>query len=90
MFRSVHHVQVAIPAGAEVSARHFYAGLLGLTEIPKPAALAGLGGAWFRSGAIDLHLGVEPEFAPAGKAHPALLTHALSPWQSGAKRPGIR
>lgn len=75
----LHHVQVACPPGGEDAAREFYAGALGLTEVAKPAGLAGRGGAWFRAyddtGAVtaELHLGVEEPFAPARKAHPALV-----------------
>jgi len=66
------HVQVAIPAGEERKARDFYGGILGLAEIPKPANLAARHGVWFAVGARQLHLGVEPGFRPAMKAHPAL------------------
>lgn len=65
----IHHVQVAIPVGSEAEARHFYGDLLGMTEIEKPASLQSLGGVWFRTGSIDLHLGTESPFAPAKKAH---------------------
>ena len=65
------HVQIAIPAGAEDRARAFYVGLLGLREIPKPAAMAVRGGAWFVVGEQGLHVGVEEPFVPARKAHPA-------------------
>jgi catechol 2,3-dioxygenase-like lactoylglutathione lyase family enzyme len=71
----IDHVQVAAPPGCERAARGFYGGLLGLDEIPKPAELAGRGGAWFACGAQQLHVGVEAEFAPAAKAHPALAVH---------------
>jgi catechol 2,3-dioxygenase-like lactoylglutathione lyase family enzyme len=66
------HVQVAMPRGMEDAARSFYAGLLGLVEIPKPAATASRGGVWFECGALQLHLGVEDPFTPARKAHPGL------------------
>lgn len=71
------HVQVAIPPGREDDARAFYAGLLGLTEQAKPADLAARGGVWFCAGALKLHLGVEEDFRPAKKAHPALLVYGL-------------
>jgi catechol 2,3-dioxygenase-like lactoylglutathione lyase family enzyme len=67
------HVQVAAPAGCEALARWFYGELLGLVEIPKPDVLAARGGAWFRCGLQQLHVGVEEPFLPASKAHPALL-----------------
>ena len=72
------HVQLAIPVGSELSARRFYSELLGLTEIPKPPNLAARGGAWFQCGPLQLHLGVESDFRPARKAHPALLVSDLA------------
>ncbi len=69
----IHHVQLACPAGSEDRLRTFYGGVLGLTEIQKPPALAARGGAWFRGHGVELHLGVEPDFRPARKAHPGLL-----------------
>jgi catechol 2,3-dioxygenase-like lactoylglutathione lyase family enzyme len=67
------HVQLAAPPGCEAAARAFYGGLLGLRELPKPAALAARGGVWFALGERhQLHVGVEEPFAPARKAHPAL------------------
>lgn len=65
------HVQLAMPPGGEAAARGFYAGVLGLAERTKPADLAARGGCWFERGAVRVHLGVEPEFRPARKAHPA-------------------
>jgi catechol 2,3-dioxygenase-like lactoylglutathione lyase family enzyme len=64
------HVQLAMPAGMESSAREFYSGVLGLAEESKPPNLAARGGVWFRAGTLRLHLGVDPDFRPARKAHP--------------------
>lgn len=75
---ALHHVQLAMPRGREDEARAFYAGVLGFTELPKPPHLAKLGGAWFRSGAAEVHLGVEDDFRAAKKAHPALLVDDLA------------
>ena len=72
-FLSIAHVQLAMPAGGENTARRFFVELCGMTEIPKPAELAKRGGCWFRSGAVEIHLGVEQDFHPALKAHPALV-----------------
>lgn len=68
----IDHVQVAAPPGCEAEARAFYGALLGLPELPKPAALADRGGCWFACGRQQLHVGVTDPFAPATKAHPAL------------------
>jgi catechol 2,3-dioxygenase-like lactoylglutathione lyase family enzyme len=72
-FLAIDHVQLAMPPGKEDAARSFFCDLLGMVEIPKPAELAKRGGCWFRSGKVDLHLGVESDFRPAVKAHPALV-----------------
>jgi catechol 2,3-dioxygenase-like lactoylglutathione lyase family enzyme len=77
MITGFDHVQIAMPAGREDAARAFYAGLLGMAELPKPPVLAARGGCWFGSGAVVLHLGVEASFAAARKAHPALLVDDL-------------
>jgi len=74
----IDHVQLAIPVGGEALARRFYGELLGLAEVPKPPNLAARGGAWFQCGPLQLHLGIESEFRPAKKAHPALLVSDLA------------
>ena len=71
-FSAVDHVQLAMPAGEEDAARRFYVGLLRMNELQKPAELAKRGGCWFGSGTVQVHLGVEDDFRPARKAHPAL------------------
>jgi catechol 2,3-dioxygenase-like lactoylglutathione lyase family enzyme len=77
VIRGLDHVQIAAPAGCEEEARRFFGGLLGLEELPKPAPLAARGGVWFRAGAQQLHVGVEADFAPARKAHPAFTVDGL-------------
>lgn len=72
LFTKIDHVQLAMPVGGEPRARKFYVGALGFEELPKPVELASRGGVWFRSGDVALHLGVDPDFHPATKAHPAL------------------
>ncbi|GHA40432.1 glyoxalase [Streptomyces tauricus] len=72
MLTAVDHVQLAAPPGAEEALRAYYAGVLGMTEIPKPPVLARRGGCWFSAGAVQLHLGIDPDFRPAKKAHPGL------------------
>ena len=71
------HVQLAMPAGQEASARAFYSGVLGLVEEPKPSNLAKRGGVWFKGGSLRLHLGVDVDFRAAKKAHPAFLVAGL-------------
>jgi len=74
---SIDHIQLAMPAGEEEKARAFYVELLGFTEIPKLPELAKRGGAWFESESAQLHLGVEADFKPARKAHPAFIVDDL-------------
>ena len=73
VFTRLHHMQIAMPAGAEDHARAFFAGVLGMTEVPKPPILARRGGVWFRSGEVELHLGAEEGFVPDRKGHPGIL-----------------
>jgi len=75
----IDHVQLAMPAGpeAENRATAFFAGLLGLPRVAKPPELAVRGGCWFELGPAKVHLGVEQDFRPARKAHPALAVSGL-------------
>jgi catechol 2,3-dioxygenase-like lactoylglutathione lyase family enzyme len=72
------HIQLAIPPGDEDIARAFYCGVLEMAELPKPPHLAVSGGCWFEAGGAHVHLGVERDFHPAKKAHPALLVDDLA------------
>jgi catechol 2,3-dioxygenase-like lactoylglutathione lyase family enzyme len=76
-FERLHHVQLAIPPDGEETARAFYAGVLGMSEVDKPEALRPRGGCWFRGGGWEVHLGVQPDFRPARKAHPGVLVDGL-------------
>jgi catechol 2,3-dioxygenase-like lactoylglutathione lyase family enzyme len=75
---ALDHVQLAMPAGQENAARAFYRDVLGLAERMKPANLAARGGCWFEAGHVRIHLGVDPEFKAAKKAHPAFLVDDLA------------
>jgi len=65
------HVQLAIPPGEEAHCDEFYLTLLGFRVLEKPPILAARGGRWYQRGDVTLHLGVEEDFRPAKKAHPA-------------------
>ncbi|PFG33033.1 glyoxalase [Sanguibacter antarcticus] len=77
-FQGLHHVQLAIPEGAEDKCREFWDRILGFDEIEKPLVLAARGGCWFRGGGLEIHLGVEKDFRPAEKAHPGILISGLN------------
>jgi catechol 2,3-dioxygenase-like lactoylglutathione lyase family enzyme len=68
---TLDQVQIAAPPGCEAEARRFFGELIGLREVEKPKPLRGRGGVWFEAGDRQLHVGVDPDFRPASKAHPA-------------------
>jgi trans-aconitate 2-methyltransferase len=74
---ALDHAQLAIPVGGEHAGRSFYCGLLGLVEQTKPLALAARGGCWFRGFGTEVHLGVDPQFRAAKKAHVGLAVEGL-------------
>ena len=90
-----------MPAGREVDAEQFYCGVLGFAVLPKPEPLKSRGGRWFAVGTVQLHLGVERDFRPARKAHPALrvdgfddlvakLEETGATWRWDDDLPGVR
>lgn len=88
-FIAIDHVQLAMPTREEQRARAFYRDLLGMREIPKPDELAKRGGCWFVSGNVQIHLGIEDNFSPAKKAHPALQCHDYAGLTTNLKNAGI-
>lgn len=89
VFRALHHVQLAMPAGGEAEAEAFYSGILGLTRVGKPPHLEARDGCWFEAGGIRVHLGVESDFRPARKAHPALMVDDLEVLRTVLEEAGI-
>ena len=87
---AIEHVQLAMPAGGEDSARAFYRDLLGIAEREKPPHLAVRGGCWFEDGPVKIHLGVEADFRPARKAHPALVVDDVRALADRLKAAGVR
>lgn len=89
ILKSLHHVQLAMPEGGEEAARAFFCGLLGMREVAKPPSLAGRGGIWCEIGTLRLHVGVEPDFRPAQKAHPAIEVSGLADLADRLQRAGL-
>jgi catechol 2,3-dioxygenase-like lactoylglutathione lyase family enzyme len=85
----IEHVQLAMPAGGEDAAAAFYEGLLGLPRVPKPPHLEARGGCWFERGPAKVHLGVEADFRPARKAHPALTVTGLQALTASLRDAGV-
>jgi catechol 2,3-dioxygenase-like lactoylglutathione lyase family enzyme len=73
----IDHIQIAAPEGCEAAGREFYGSILGLKELEKPPVLRARGGCWFECGRQQLHIGVERDFRPAKKAHPAFAVEQL-------------
>ncbi len=67
MIVNLHHIQIAVPKKQEETARAFYCGILGFSEVVKPREMRGRGGLWFEAQNIQLHLVVEGPFTPAKK-----------------------
>jgi catechol 2,3-dioxygenase-like lactoylglutathione lyase family enzyme len=86
--RRLDHILLAMPAGRESDARKFYQGILGIPETIKPQNLAARGGCWFEDGELKIHLGVEKNFAPARKAHPAFIVDDLAGLEAALVKAG--
>jgi catechol 2,3-dioxygenase-like lactoylglutathione lyase family enzyme len=78
-----------MPVGGEDSARGFYDGVLGIPEVSKPFPQNTRGGVWFETSEIRIHLGIEQEFRPARKAHPAILVSDLKSLSERIQAAGI-
>lgn len=85
----IDHVQLAAPAGCEEKARWFFGEVLGMQELSKPPELAKRGGCWFQCGRQQLHIGVEKEFTPAKKAHPAFAVRDIEELKRALSEHGI-
>ena len=90
MRMAIDHIQLAAPQNCEVEARSFYGEILGLREIEKPEPLRGRGGCWFQIGEHQLHIGVETDFRPAKKAHPAFAVDDLEVLRENLLAHGIK
>ena len=89
-FYGLDHVQLAAPVGCEEEARRFFNQILGWTEIPKPESLKKRGGVWFQCGTHQVHIGVQKDFNPATKAHPAFHVQNLEELRTFLHRNNMR
>lgn len=88
-YAGIDHVQLAAPRGCEEEARSFFGELLGMEEIAKPENLHKRGGVWFRCGVHELHIGVQDDFVPASKAHPAFEVLGIEALRSRLEEAGV-
>jgi catechol 2,3-dioxygenase-like lactoylglutathione lyase family enzyme len=89
LFTGIDHVQLAAPKGMDEEIRAFFTGKLGFEEIPKPENLRARGGCWFRCGTQELHIGVQEDFQPAKKAHPAFCVENLQQFRLHLEGQGV-
>jgi catechol 2,3-dioxygenase-like lactoylglutathione lyase family enzyme len=70
-----HHVAIVVRDAA--AAREFYGDLLGLEELERPADIGNrFAGAWYRLGAMELHVFEQSEFQPpAAPIGPHIALH---------------
>lgn len=87
----LHHVQIAIPTGAEEAGRAFYCDLLGLPEVEKPASLRQRGGFWLQVGDRQVHVGTESDGIDRTrtKAHLAYAVSDLADWRRYLEQAGV-
>lgn len=90
MIKGLDHVNLAMPEGEEEAARRFYGSVLGFREVAKPEPLAARGGVWFEQGRAVVHLGVQKDFTPASKAHPAFLVADVDAMAERLARAGCK
>lgn len=56
----------------------------------KPESLRARGGCWFQCGGQQLHIGVEKDFRPAKKAHPAFVVRDLDELRQALLARGVK
>lgn len=88
-FTGIDHVQIAAPKGSEDEARNFFIDVIGMKEIPKPSNLAKKGGVWFKCGNHQLHIGIQEDFFPAKKAHPAFHVENIEDLRNKIQKSGF-
>lgn len=89
VYKGIDHVQLAAPKGCEEQAKMFYGDLLKMEEIPKPTVLQARGGVWFKCGSHQVHIGVQEDFVPSKKGHPAFELHDLKKFRQALLDSGI-
>jgi catechol 2,3-dioxygenase-like lactoylglutathione lyase family enzyme len=88
MVTALHHVNVIVPAELEEAAKEFYGTVLGLHQIPKPAA-SRQSGAWYQIGETQLHLSVDEEAADLSERHICLAVSDLAEAENKFRAAGV-
>lgn len=74
----IDHVQIAVPKALEAQCLKFYREVFAFPEVVKPVELQARGGAWFQVGALQMHIGIDPDASPKSKRHICFLTGDLA------------
>src|SRR5215475_7165983 len=85
----IDHVQIAVPKALEAESLRFYREVFALPEIPKPEELRARGGAWFQIGALQMHIGVDPDASPKSKRHICFLVGDLKTAKARIEAHGV-
>ncbi|HYR76900.1 MAG TPA: VOC family protein [Pyrinomonadaceae bacterium] len=90
MVTALHHVNVTVAPALEAATKEFYGSVLGLRQVPKPAA-SRQSGAWYQIGANQLHLSIEDQSAnTASSRHVCLTVDDLSAAEKKFREAGVR
>jgi catechol 2,3-dioxygenase-like lactoylglutathione lyase family enzyme len=73
MVTALHHVNVTVPRELEAATKKFYGSVMGLQEVPKPAA-SRQSGAWYQIGSTQLHLSIEDKMDGASSTRHICFT----------------
>src|SRR5688500_14202525 len=86
---ALHHVNVTVPADAEAAAKHFYANVIGLEQLPKPAGTRP-SGAWYQIRPSQLHPSVEKDDRPPlSTGHVCFTVSDLSALETRFREAGV-
>ena len=86
---TVDHVNITAPRAKEAEVLHFYRAILGLSEIPKPEPQRSRGGAWFQTGAVQVHISLEDHDSPKSRRHVCFLVKDLAAARAAVTRQHI-
>jgi len=85
----IDHIQIAVPKALEEKCLSFYREVFAFPELAKPPELQARGGAWFQVGALQMHVGVDPDASPKSKRHICFLTTDLARAKSVVLKHGV-
>ena len=88
MVTFLHHVNVTVPPELEQATKEFYGSVLGLKQVPKPAA-SRQSGAWYQIGENQLHLSVDDEPRSMSSRHVCFAVDDLAAAEKKFRDAGV-